>query len=194
MRVILQRHAPTQGNLLGQYIGHTDEALAPEGIELAHKTGQDTRVAVVHTSALQRTTQTAAILYPQAVIYSHPELNEMHFGAFEGKRWQDMEGDAAYAAWVALECVAPCPGGESREAFTQRCCRAFAGIVADARNKGQNSLHFVVHGGIIRAILHQFVVPQGGFFDWNVGYCERFVMESLAFEMQFTLAGHHPAS
>ena len=190
----MQRHAPTPGNRMERYIGHTDEALAPEGIDLAHKTGQDTRVAVVHTSALQRTVQTAAILYPQAVVLRHPELNEMHFGAFEGKSWRELEGDADYAAWVASECAAPCPGGESRAAFAQRCCRAFAGIVADARNEGQNSLHFVVHGGTIRAILHSFVVPRRGFFDWSAGHCERFVMESTPHEGQFALAEHPETS
>ena len=34
MRVILIRHSKTAGNLLGRYIGTTDESLCPEGIAL----------------------------------------------------------------------------------------------------------------------------------------------------------------
>ena len=188
MKIFLRRHAPTPGNLLGNYVGATDEALGPEGVELAHKTGQDSSVAVVHTSGLQRTIQTAAILYPQARLIHHTDLNEMNFGVFEGKNWRGMAEDAGYAAWVASQCRLPCPGGEGRDGFSARCCRAFTGIVADAREKGLESLHFVVHGGTIQAILHGFVVPQRGYFDRRVGYCELFAVEPAQLEGKYMFA------
>ena len=183
MKIILQRHAPTPGNLLGLYTGSTDEALAPEGIALARKVGPDMSVKRVYTSALRRTAQTAAILYPQAICHPSPDLNEMDFGVFEGQNWRELEGNGAYGAWLFSGCATACPGGESRDGFVARCLRAFTAILR--QEEGAETVHFLVHGGTIMAIMHAVVQPVQDFFAWKAAYCSGFCLESRAGSFTF---------
>lgn len=185
MRITLLRHAQTCGNLRSAYIGRTDEPLASVGIETARAVPPRPGVCVVHTSALRRTMETAAILYPQAEIIPHARLNEMHFGGFEGKNFRDLEADPAYAAWLATDCEAPCPGGESKDAFTRRCREAFSAIVRE--NGDEEDLRFVVHGGTIMAIMSGCVTPERGYFDWRAGFCGGYVIENSGGGEHFAL-------
>ena len=62
------------------------------------------------------------------------------------------------------------PGGESRAAFQERCCRAFA-EAARTLLQEQDRIRraaFVVHGGTIMAVLSRFGRPERGYFDWQV--------------------------
>ena len=90
----LIRHGLTQGNLDGLYVGSgTDLPLCPEG-EAALRDLKEKfvypRVDTVFCSPLQRATQTADILFPEA---SHKmvvnDLREMAFGVYEGKKVLD---------------------------------------------------------------------------------------------------------
>lgn len=157
MKILLYRHAPTKGNRERRYIGWTDEDILPVTLQ------GDDAVTRVYTSALRRTQQTARLLFPRADIVPCEGLNEMHFGAFEGKNYIEMEDDTAYRAWVDAGCEPPCPGGEGKAGFTQRVCEAFESIVA--QNLEQDTLHFVVHGGAIRALLSVYAVPHVDYFD-----------------------------
>ena len=187
MKITLLRHAQTPGNLLSNYIGRTDEPLAPAGIAIAQKAVRDYSVKKVYTSTLARTVQTAKILYPNAALCSLPGLNEMDFGLFEGKSWQELEGDTTYTAWVASRCELPCPDGESKEAFTRRCREAFSSIVRESRTKNIKKLHFVIHGGTIMAIMSGFALPARDYFSWKAGFCGGFVIESILGGEQFSL-------
>lgn len=179
MKISLIRHAPTRGNLQSNYIGATDEPLAPEGIELARKAGRDESVKEVYTSALARTRETAGILFPKAQQVVHAGLNEMNFGRFEGKSWRDLEEDGYYAAWLATHCESRCPGGESKEEFTSRCRTAFLAIVGRCRRETAEDLRFVVHGGVIMAIMSGFVVPERDYFSWRSEFCGGYCIESI---------------
>lgn len=178
MRVSLIRHAQTRGNLASNYVGWTDEPLSPEGVATARNAARDESVKEVYTSTLSRTIQTAGILYPNAVVFPLEGLKEMHFGRFEGRGWRELEEDAEYAAWLASRCEAPCPGGESKAEFTLRCRLTFSGLIRECGEAGRERASFVVHGGVIMAIMSGFVESERDYFSWKAGFCGGFVIES----------------
>lgn len=183
MRITLLRHAQTEGNLRSNYVGVTDEALSAVGVETARRARAargESAVKTVHTSALRRAVETAAILYPDAAVVRHAGLNEMHFGAFENRNFADLENDPAYAAWVESHCELPCPGGESKEEFTRRCRAAFLEICTAGRAAGEETLHFVVHGGTIMAIMSAFAQPTQNYFAWHTDFCNGYLLEGTA--------------
>lgn len=166
MEILLVRHGATAGNLLHRHIGVTDEPLCPEG--RAALPVLDTTVDTVYVTPLQRTQQTAAILFPQAVQKIVEGLREMDFGTFENKNYQELAHDPSYQAWVDGWCEGPCPGGESRKQFCDRVCRAFSELVDRALEAQQPRLVIVAHGGTIMAVGEAFAVPKKGYFDWKV--------------------------
>ena len=85
--IVLLRHSITAGNLVGRYIGTTDESLCPEGIQLL-KTKKMPKAELVYTSPMKRCKETAALLWPgisQKIIES---LRECDFGEFENKNYK----------------------------------------------------------------------------------------------------------
>ena len=62
-------------------------------------------------TSLQRTRQTAEVLFPDAKLVVADGLKEMDFGVFEGRNYREMEHDPQYRAWVETGCEGRCPGG-----------------------------------------------------------------------------------
>ncbi len=182
MTVYLVRHGMTAGNALGRYIGRTDEPLCPEGAAAARAAGEDRSVKRVYVTPLRRTRETAAILFPAAEQESAAELVEMDFGVFENRSADEMEHDRDYRRWVEGGCTGACPGGESRSAFTDRVCAAFASLVDRERTAGATRAVFVVHGGVIRAVLNRFARPKVEYFGFEVPTCACFRAEAAAGE------------
>lgn len=176
MLVSLRRHAPTAGNLANRYVGRTDQPLAPEGRVLAGRLTPDSSVVRVHTSTLRRTIETAEILYPAAAILPCSGLAEMDFGVFEGKSHEELAADPGYLAWIGSNCETPCPGGERKDAFAGRSRRSFSAIVAQERDAGAEAVHFVLHGGVIMAVMSGLVGAERDFYRWRAGYCGGFVV------------------
>lgn len=172
MQVILIRHSKTPGNAELRYNGRTDEPLSSEGVVLAEQVGADLSVGTVYVTPLQRTKQTAAILFPKAEQIVVDDLREMDFGDFEGRSYTEMEHDEAYRGWVESGCLAPCPNGEGRPEFSERVCTAFAAIVQDALQRREESLAFVVHGGTIMAIMERFARPKQDYYSYSVKNCQ----------------------
>lgn len=172
MQVTLIRHGKTAGNAELRYIGSTDEPLSSEGIALVGQAGADPDVRTVYVSPLRRTQQTAAILFPNARQIIVDDLREMDFGDFEGRSFSEMEHDAAYIAWVESSCLAPCPNGESRSAFSERVCTAFVNVIADAAAQGEETVVFVVHGGTIMAVMERFAIPKEDYYSYSVKNCQ----------------------
>ena len=166
MEILLIRHGATAGNRLHRHIGVTDEPLCPEG--RAALPVLDTTVDTVYVTPLQRTQQTAAILFPQAVQKIVEGLREMDFGTFENKNYRELAHDPSYQTWVDGWCEGPCPGGESRKQFCGRVCHAFSELVDRALEAQQPRLVIVAHGGTIMAVGEAFAVPKKGYFDWKV--------------------------
>lgn len=179
MRIILLRHAETEGNLLKRYVGSSDEDLSLAGLERAHVLSAHNEISTVYTSTRKRTQQTAHILYPQAQLVPCPGLDEMDFGLFEQKHWQDLEHDAAYQRWVDSGCELACPKGESKSDFTKRCVESFLPLLAHEASLGASDLHLVVHGGTIMALLSELATPVLPYFEWKADFCGGYEFEYL---------------
>ena len=171
--IILIRHGKTYGNTLGRYIGTTDEELCPEGREelaALRESGQyrSIRPDLVYVSPLRRCRQTAEILFPGVPQEICRDFRECDFGKFENRNYKELSGNPAYQAWVDSGGTLPFPGGESREAFQERCRAEFARVLKELGRQAGSGAAFVVHGGTIMAVLEAFGRPQRDFYGWQV--------------------------
>ena len=95
-----------------------------------------------------------------------PGFTETDFGPWEGKTADELADCAAYRDWVDGFCQGPIPGGEDPAAFKARCRQTFLEIVP--RLPADGCAAFVVHGGVIMAILEAFARPRGSFYDFHL--------------------------
>ena len=91
MLIYLLRHGQTEYNAQKRYQGQRDIPLSPAGA--AQLCRADFDPDVVYVSTLQRTSQTAHILFPTAKLVQVDGLKEMCFGSFEGRNFIEMEKD-----------------------------------------------------------------------------------------------------
>lgn len=164
MNIWLLRHGRTVYNDEHRYQGLLDIPLSPEGA--AELTAAEFSPEIVHVSPLQRSQQTARIIFPNARQEVVADFAEMDFGIFDGRTADEMAEDAAYRAWVDGDCTAQCPGGESRAAFCDRTCATFEALVDNCKAE---TLVIVAHGGTLRAVMERFALPERGYFDWTSG-------------------------
>lgn len=166
--ILFIRHGATEGNLHRRYIGRTDEPLCAAGIAQAERLrGQNLFADCLFVSPLLRARQTAEIVFPQMPYALVEGLRETDFGRFEGKNADELSSDSAYQAWVDAMCLTPIPGGEAVADFKKRCCKAFAETIA-AVPDGMCAA-FVVHGGVIMAVLEFFAYPKRDFYAYHIG-------------------------
>lgn len=159
--IIFIRHGKTAGNLEKRYIGRTDESLCAEGIaELSEKVYPECDILV--SSPMKRCIQTAELIYPDKKIIINNDLRETDFGDFEGKNYSELSENPDYRKWI--EGKAEPPEGEASEMFRKRCCKAFE----DITKKYNKSVAFVVHGGVIMAVLEKYGFPKKSFYDYQV--------------------------
>ena len=176
MLVYLLRHGKTAWNLEGRYQGRSDIPLCEAGKQ--ELSPADFFPERVYVSPMKRAAETAQLLFPGVQLIAVPGLEEMDFGAFEGKRFRDLADDPAYRAWVEGNCTAPCPGGEGREDFSRRVCDAFERLMAREREQ----LVIVAHGGTQMAILEQYGRPRRDYFAWQSPNGGGFLLEAEHWE------------
>ena len=80
---------------------------------------------LVYVSPMKRCRETASLIYPTLTQREEPLLRECDFGDFENKNYLELNGNPDYQAWVDSGGTLPFPGGESREAFQERCREGF---------------------------------------------------------------------
>lgn len=189
LRIILLRHGQTKGNLEKRYIGkRSQETLTPEAVDFFKKNARSYPNAVMlFTSPALRCLKTAKLiyprLYPKRIVVD--ELNEMDFGIFEGKNFEDMKNLPEYRSWVDGGCTGQIPGGESRDAFITRTLNGFSKVVGTiekqsvegykiseiekftTENSGNEMFDaaVVAHGGTIMAVLSS--LAGGDYFSYE---------------------------
>lgn len=169
MRIYLIRHGATAGNMERRYVGITDEALTETAArELRALQGHYPLPDRVFASPMRRCLQTAQLLFPGREPEVSADLRECAFGVFEYKNYLELAGNEQYQAWIDSGGLLAFPGGESREAFSGRCCAAFEECCRQALRGACGSAAFVVHGGTIMAILDRYARPHRDYFDWQV--------------------------
>ncbi len=186
MEIFWIRHGETPSNKEHRYIGgRTEESLSKEGrsfLEREKEAGRYPKAEFLFSSPMKRCLETGAILYPDQESRKIEAFREMDFGAFEGKNYQELNGNTAYQAWIDSNGTLPFPEGESREDFIGRCkegffemlgeieglCSKNVGAKGHIAEKTEMSLKIavVVHGGTIMALLSSFY--GGEYFDYQV--------------------------
>ena len=168
IEVLFIRHGATEGNLYRRYIGRTDEPLCEAGIaQVKALRKQGLSVDCLFVSPLLRARQTAELLFPQTAYTVVDGLAETDFGRFEGKSADELSNDPAYQAWVDAMCLTSIPDGESVAHFKKRCCKAFEETIQTV--PAGSRVGFVVHGGVIMAILEEYARPKKNFYDYHIG-------------------------
>ena len=191
IEVYLIRHGATNANREHRYLGRTEEPLSEEGreeLKAFQRQGiypDPASLQALFVSPMERCRETAELLFGDCEQYVIPEFREMDFGLFEGKNYQDLQGDARYQAWIDSNGTLPFPEGESREDFIARCRRGFEEMlrivtaeVIGRNEKQQNAakqktmdenlrIAAVVHGGTIMAVCS--ILTDGEYFDFQLG-------------------------
>ena len=177
MRLLLLRHAETEGHRQRRYIGRTESELTEDGVLLAQRCLYP-QVERVYVSPLSRSQRTAGLLFPGIAQHLVDGLAEMDFGDFEGHSSDELAGDPAYRAWVDAYCETACPNGESRMEFNERVLQALGQVIADARQRGLQSLAVVAHGGSLMAVMSRYAqdseIPE---YQWITANCAGYSLE-----------------
>ena len=153
-RVLFIRHAETE--MAGRFCGHSDPDLNTTGrMQLTALTQllSAEPIDAVYSSDLRRATATAQAIaasrkIPQVL---RPALREIHFGQWEGLRWEQIEQmDPEYAReWAERYPHLPAPSGESFQAFETRVLEEVHRLLDG--NRGPIAV--VTHGGVLRVVL-----------------------------------------
>ena len=174
VRFYMIRHGMTYGNTLRRYIGRTDEPLCEEGRRVLAGVVPPV-VSRVYASPMKRCIETAGMLFPGVEPVVVDDFRECDFGDFENKNYKELDGNQDYQAFVDSGATLPFPHGESREAFQERCVRAFREVAGREAGKGGADIALVVHGGTIMSILGELADPKEDYFYWQAANGEGFV-------------------
>ena len=185
MLIYLLRHGQTEYNAQKRYQGQRDIPLSPAGA--AQLCRADFDPDVVYVSTLQRTSQTAHILFPTAKLVQVDGLKEMCFGSFEGCNFIEMEKDPEYQAWVQANCESSCPDGERKADFSDRIYRTFAQLVDKALAAGEQRLVILAHGGTQMAAMERYALPRRDYYAWCGPNAGGYVLDACDWKTQRVL-------
>lgn len=167
---VFVRHPPLPA-LAGVCYGHLDAMPEPGAIEAAAAAlaprlpgwpiaSSPSRRCLLLARALHAMRTGASADEP---IHVEPRLRELHFGDWEGVRWDDLPR-ASLDAWSRDVAGHAPPGGESFVALIARVRAALDGLRVP---------HVVVtHAGVVRAALHLAGMPQAEAAAAQVAYLE----------------------
>lgn len=165
------RHGSTPGNQARRYIGRTDESVSDESLrqcKAAAERGAYPSPEMVICSSRLRCRQTADTIFPEIPAIVDARLDECDFGDFEGKCYDELNGNPAYQRWIDSGGTVPFPNGEDPERFRARCREGFLDAVRRAERFDIRRMAFVIHGGTIMSVLSAYAVPTKAYFEWHV--------------------------
>lgn len=125
-------------------------------------------VELIITSPLQRARRLAEHLAQaqRCELRSDARLMEKHFGAWEGRAWNDI-ARREIDAWAADVSGYVPPGGESAQQLMQRVQTCLHSVT----QLPQRNIALIAHGGSIRAILAQIGgVALTDTLNWKIEY------------------------
>lgn len=164
LRLCLVRHGITAMQVERRYCGHSNPPLAPAGVEQMCALRPTLRPllaagARVVSSDLERARASAELLAEGAPVPIMPELREIHFGAWEGLRF-DETGCEDAETLRSLDFQFP--GGESARVMCDRVWAAIAEIISPPAPVTV----VVAHAGSLAALrLAMSPAPKADFWD-----------------------------
>lgn len=191
--ITLLRHGRTLDNEASRYSGWIDSKLSEKGISeikaIAKYYQQEkifsTEINRIYTSDLQRTTQTAQLLFQEKYpIKQDKQLREMHFGEFEGQTYEELKENPNYQTWLNNLFTYQLPNGESFNQFTNRIDKSINQIKLEILQEELNHVVLVVHGGVIRYLLTKLTNHSHSFFEWEVPFARGFQLMSTQTEFK----------
>lgn len=117
-------------------------------------------VAAIYTSPRERTCETAAAIASATSAGQpslSPDLDEIDFGVWSGRSFDDLNGDLAFRRWNAVRSQCRTPGGESMLDVQQRVTRLMERLDASAP---VGAVLLVSHADVIKAaLMHHLGLP-----------------------------------
>jgi probable phosphoglycerate mutase len=160
MRLLLIRHAESQGNFERRLQGRREFPLTERGLAQADALAQRLALlplSAVYSSSVGRAMQTADVIASKACldVIEEPRLQEYDFGeAVSGLTWQEIreKQPAVIEAFGSGGADFPAyPGEEGRAAFRERVRAAMRDI--SERHEGRESVAVITHAGPITLFL-----------------------------------------
>ena len=160
MRLLLIRHAESQGNFERRLQGRQEFPLTERGLAQAHALSErlvSLPLSAVYSSPVGRAMQTADVIASKACldVIEEPRLQEYGFGeAVSGLTWQEIreKQPAVIEAFRSGGADFPAyPGEEGRAAFQERVRAAMRDI--SERHEGRESVAVITHAGPITLFL-----------------------------------------
>jgi len=155
MTIFLVRHGETR--LSGTFCGSSNPQLSSLGKNQAAEAAKHLSsfsINSCYSSPLLRAEQTADLIWKKRAspIEKHSALRELHFGAWEGLRFEDIQKKwpTLAAQWIKDPMNVHIPRAESFASLRKRI-RGFINSISDKLLK-QNVM-FVAHGGSLAAIV-----------------------------------------
>jgi len=126
----------------------------------------------VYSSPLTRCRLLAQAITPTHI--TDNRLMELHFGDWEGRKWDDIPRDEL-DPWMADYINLAPPNGESLQLLVDR----FAAFIRDVQATQHQRIVIITHAGIIRSAMHLFndiplnrimmeKVEYGGIYTFNL--------------------------
>jgi broad specificity phosphatase PhoE len=156
--VHLVRH--TTYALLDRALGGRERhSLSAEGRADAERVAawlEDSHAAAVVSSPVQRARETAEAIARRLglVVRLDPSFAEIDVASWSGRRFEELQGDAAWKAWNAFRSTVGIPGGETMLAVQ---ARAIAGVMRYATESDEAEFVVVSHADVIKAVLAHFL-------------------------------------
>jgi broad specificity phosphatase PhoE len=157
--VLLVRHGETDWNRSGRIMGSRPVPLNQNGLTQAARLALQLTALpapVLYSSPVVRARQTADILASALHVpaIEEPGLSEIGVGVWEGRYWNEFDGDPARVDFYRLPQEARPPGGETLGEVQQRAVAA----VERARSRmTAGSPVFVSHADVIRTIVAHYL-------------------------------------
>lgn len=151
--LLLVRHA-AHDNVGGFLAGRLDGVgLGADGRAQAARLGERLRceeIGAVHASPRARTQETAAaIAAPHGLtVQTTPLLDEIDFGLWSGRGFDDLDGDWEWRRWNTVRSIAQTPAGEAVLDVQARVVRLIRTVHAQ---KPQAAVVLVTHADVIKA-------------------------------------------
>ncbi|MCY4063085.1 MAG: MSMEG_4193 family putative phosphomutase [Chloroflexi bacterium] len=159
--ILLIRHAVNDfvktGKLAGRMAGvHLND----EGLAQAEALGRRLAEAPLHrvySSPMERTMETAAAIikhHPQLAVEAHPEITEVEYGAWQGKKISELQRRKMWAVVQEYPSRARFPNGETLHGVQVRIVNA---IEALARDHPERMIALVFHADLIKLALAHYL-------------------------------------
>jgi broad specificity phosphatase PhoE len=157
--VILIRHVET--DFAGTFCGHSDPDLNAAGEHRLRSLLDEVAplgIERIYSSDLRRASRTAIAIGKRigAPVELRPGLREIHFGLWEGLRWDEIQQQYPHEAqqWASEFPTRCAPAGESYPEFTARIEAEFTGVIGRRRSGAQA---VVTHRGVMQYLLTRFL-------------------------------------